>query len=171
MTYKCEKCRDTGVWETGNNDLPCDCPAGKTALFNVAGFAGPVRGADLDRLDRSQYCRLHQQYSCVVCTNSRAEKEAWDSFQKELGDWCDKTFPNSTPKTILAHFKDEAKELLDASDAETDQEIADCIMLLLHLAHKRGVSARDAIREKFEVCKKRKWGPPDDRGVVRHVAE
>jgi NTP pyrophosphatase (non-canonical NTP hydrolase) len=97
------------------------------------------------------------------------EKAAWDSFQKELGDWCDKTFPNSTPKTILAHFKSESKELLDATDAETDHEIADCMMLLLHLAHKRGVSARDAIRDKFEICKKRKWGPPDAQGVVRHV--
>ncbi|NIT79557.1 MAG: hypothetical protein GWO44_22355 [Thermoplasmata archaeon] len=25
----CDKCGGTGVWETGNNDLPCDCPAGK----------------------------------------------------------------------------------------------------------------------------------------------
>lgn len=104
-------------------------------------------------------------------SNLEAEKVAWDDFQKELGDWCDQTFPNSTPATILRHFKDEAKELLDATDAETDQEIADCIMLLLHLAHKRGISARDAIRDKFEICKRRKWGPPDEHGVVRHVQE
>jgi hypothetical protein len=41
---KCSKCDDTGVEETGNNDLPCDCPAGKTALFNVAGVDGKVTG-------------------------------------------------------------------------------------------------------------------------------
>ncbi len=32
---KCKVCDDTGVYETGNNDLPCDCPAGETALFNT----------------------------------------------------------------------------------------------------------------------------------------
>lgn len=34
---KCAVCGDSGVIETGSNDLPCDCPAGDKALFNVAG--------------------------------------------------------------------------------------------------------------------------------------
>ncbi|MBI4121302.1 MAG: hypothetical protein HY457_03550 [Parcubacteria group bacterium] len=46
---KCIECGDTGVIETGNNDLPCDCPAGATALFNQAGVDGPVTGAELRR--------------------------------------------------------------------------------------------------------------------------
>lgn len=176
MTPKCPKCNDTGVWETGNNDLPCDCPAGKTALFNVAGFAAPVRGADLDRLDRSHYCKEHQQYSCLICANGGIghpiiEKEALDALQMEMGDWCDTTFPNSTPYTIIRHLKEEIKELEEAIDQELPQEIADCVMLLLHLAHKKKISTRDAVRDKFEVCKKRKWGQPDEHGVVRHIKE
>jgi hypothetical protein len=35
---QCNKCGDTGIIETGNNDLPCDCPKGKLAEFNVAGL-------------------------------------------------------------------------------------------------------------------------------------
>ena len=46
---KCNKCNDTGVDETGNNDLPCDCPAGKTALFNIAGVQGPVTGEEMQK--------------------------------------------------------------------------------------------------------------------------
>lgn len=46
---KCGKCNDTGVIETGNNDLPCDCPAGSTALFNEAGVEGPVTGEEIRR--------------------------------------------------------------------------------------------------------------------------
>ncbi|MBI4021934.1 MAG: hypothetical protein HY372_01120 [Candidatus Andersenbacteria bacterium] len=47
---KCEKCNDTGVIETGNNDLPCDCPAGDTALFNNAWVkGGPTTGAEVKR--------------------------------------------------------------------------------------------------------------------------
>ena len=46
---KCMKCNDTGIFETGNNDLPCDCSAGDVALFNVAGVEGEVTGAEIKR--------------------------------------------------------------------------------------------------------------------------
>ncbi|MFA6422746.1 MAG: hypothetical protein WCV92_05125 [Candidatus Buchananbacteria bacterium] len=45
----CDKCHGTGVIETGNNDLPCDCPAGNSALFNSAGVIGPITGAEMKR--------------------------------------------------------------------------------------------------------------------------
>ncbi|MBI4118314.1 MAG: hypothetical protein HY455_02165 [Parcubacteria group bacterium] len=46
---KCKACNDTGSIDTGNNDLPCDCPAGAKALFNQAGVTGPVTGAEVRR--------------------------------------------------------------------------------------------------------------------------
>ena len=46
---KCQQCDDTGVIETGNNDLPCHCPAGATALFSTTGVEGSVTGAELQR--------------------------------------------------------------------------------------------------------------------------
>lgn len=45
----CIHCNDTGVIETGNNDLPCNCIAGETAKFNLAGVAGSVTGAEMKR--------------------------------------------------------------------------------------------------------------------------
>lgn len=45
----CKKCNDTGVIETGNNDLPCDCFAGEIAQFNHAGVAGPISGKQIKR--------------------------------------------------------------------------------------------------------------------------
>jgi len=42
----CPRCKGTGVIDTGNNDLPCDCPAGDTAKFNVAG-RGTMLGRDM----------------------------------------------------------------------------------------------------------------------------
>ncbi len=44
----CPDCGGSGVIETGNNDLPCDCPAGDAAVFNVSGM-GRVRGSELKR--------------------------------------------------------------------------------------------------------------------------
>lgn len=41
----CRRCNDRGVIETGNNDLPCDCPAGDTALFNTE--RGTETGAEI----------------------------------------------------------------------------------------------------------------------------
>lgn len=41
----CPKCNDTGVIETGNNDLPCDCPAGDSPVFNTVW--GEKTGAEL----------------------------------------------------------------------------------------------------------------------------
>lgn len=108
------------------------------------------------------------------------EKEALDALQTEIGSWSDVTFPTSTPETMIRHFLKEAQEVEDAhradglfpnSKKELPHEVADCIMILLHLAHRNGFSVRDAIREKFEICKNRKWGPPDEHGCVRHVEE
>ena len=45
----CSKCDDSGVIETGNNDLPCDCEAGNHALFNQAGVDGPITGSQVRR--------------------------------------------------------------------------------------------------------------------------
>jgi hypothetical protein len=45
----CPKCDDTGVIETGNNDLPCTCPAGSTALFNTSGVEGAITGDEMRR--------------------------------------------------------------------------------------------------------------------------
>ncbi len=45
----CKKCNDTGVDVTGNNDLPCDCPAGETALFTVTGVDGQVTGKEVKK--------------------------------------------------------------------------------------------------------------------------
>jgi len=40
---KCKRCNDTGVYETGNNDFPCSCQAGDTAIFNCAEAGGSVQ--------------------------------------------------------------------------------------------------------------------------------
>lgn len=48
MLKKCNRCKN-GVVDTGNNDLPCDCLKGSSALFNIAGFEGLVSGAESRR--------------------------------------------------------------------------------------------------------------------------
>ena len=49
ITWECPKCKNIGIIEAGDNDLPCDCPAGDAALFNEAGIDGLVTGAEVKR--------------------------------------------------------------------------------------------------------------------------
>jgi hypothetical protein len=46
----CRDCNNTGVIETGNNDIPCHCPAGNTAVFNCTG-EGQLTGAEIKHLN------------------------------------------------------------------------------------------------------------------------
>ena len=43
----CKTCNDTGMISTGSNDVPCDCPAGDTAMFTVVGVEGLVSGTEV----------------------------------------------------------------------------------------------------------------------------
>jgi hypothetical protein len=66
---RCASCNDTGVIETGNNDLPCDCPAGGAARFNVAGV-GNVSGEAV----RRHYLNSSPEPRPPAATRKRARK-------------------------------------------------------------------------------------------------
>lgn len=89
--------------------------------------------------------------------------------QSVVGEWADATFPRSTPATILAHLRREVGEL-SAAPADGD-EAADCVLLLLHLAHKTGFDLAERVNRKFLANTRRTWGEPDAAGVVEHVGD
>ena len=93
-----------------------------------------------------------------------------DDRQHECGTWADKTFPSSTSASIMAHLRRELVELAEETDPiKRRAECADVLLLMIHLAHKEGWSLQSALRDKFEVNKRRTWGKPDAEGVVEHV--
>jgi hypothetical protein len=98
-----------------------------------------------------------------------------DAFQKRVGEWADATFTQATPGSIVAHPRREVEELaatthLGPRDAE-EMEAADCFLLLLHLASRRGYSLLDAAHRKFAENQARRRGQPDAEGVVEHLRE
>lgn len=94
---------------------------------------------------------------------------------KQITAWQKATFGEATPMSKLAHLAEELQELHDdlKSDAPDRRlEFADCFLLLFGCAHSDGMSYDDicnAIQEKFDICKTRKWGKPDENGVVKHI--
>lgn len=93
----------------------------------------------------------------------------------EMMDWQNETFGQATPMSKLAHLAEELGELID--DLKNDNkdrrlEFADCFFLLFGCAASDGMTYEDicnAIQEKFEINKARKWGNPDKNGVVNHI--
>lgn len=94
---------------------------------------------------------------------------------KEITKWQSETFPDATDLSKLHHLKDEVDELIE--DVECNNlarrlEFADCILLIFGSASANGMSYEDicnAVDEKMEINKARKWGKPDKNGVVNHV--
>jgi len=93
-------------------------------------------------------------------------------FQKSVGVWGDATFPNADIKAKVCHLKKEVKELENAStECGIAEETADCFLLLLHIAHKSNFDLLAAAQIKMIVNRKRKWGKPDNDGVIEHVRD
>jgi len=99
---------------------------------------------------------------------------------QDCGSWANKTFPLSSPQSIIAHFREEAKELDIAVDVNTDsseslkeiaEEAADVCLLLFHLCYKLRIDLGLAIVEKFEKNKKkRNWETkPNSEGYFKHT--
>lgn|SRR5574337_662218 len=92
-----------------------------------------------------------------------------------ITNWQYETFPNDSALSKIYHLKEEVEELI--IDVAIDGpgktlEFADCFMLLYGAAAKSGMSYKDicqAVDEKMSINKLRKWGKPDENGVVKHV--
>jgi hypothetical protein len=120
-------------------------------------------------------------------------------LQNDVKKWSDETFGIFRTGTPIAHhLKKEINELIDAlsvihngiyTNDPTGQEglrrlaearhrikmeYADCLTLLLDSAAHENLTIDDltkASQEKLEINKKRKWGTPDENGVIEHIKE
>lgn len=97
---------------------------------------------------------------------------------EEITDWQHKTFPNATAMSKLAHLAEELQELYnelakdDDNEPRVADEFADCFLLLYGCASAWGMDYEEicaSISRKMKINKVRKWGKPDEQGVVRHL--
>lgn len=99
-----------------------------------------------------------------------------DKLQRGVGEWGKRTFPQSHAGSIVKHLTEEVAELRAAvermplaTDAHAE-EAADCLLLLLHLAHRSGFSLFDAAVVKFSINRQRTWETDGgDKGYCKHV--
>lgn len=91
-----------------------------------------------------------------------------DELQSEIGHWQANTFKNQTTKGLINHLREEVEEFSEEYDPE---EAADCLILLLGIAHRRGFRLLYEANLKFKIIQKREWHEPDERGVINHKKE
>lgn len=85
----------------------------------------------------------------------------------EGAQWSEETFGHATPSSIAKHLLKEAQELVD--NPTDGEEMADIMLLLGHLFAVTDKDPVYEVRRKLEICRQRKWGPPDADGVVEHI--
>jgi len=100
-------------------------------------------------------------------------KEQFEAITK----WQNETFGEATPLSKLSHLKSELRELwedLENKRESKNLEFADCFILLFGAAASDGMSYEDicnSINEKMSINYQRKWGKPDENGVVNHIRD
>jgi hypothetical protein len=97
-----------------------------------------------------------------------------NKFIQDRNEFSHKTFGSPAERDCsypLIHLKDELLELLNNPDDQ--MEWADCTLLLLDAAWRKGYSLEDLIDfsiKKLEINKKRKW-KKNDNGYFKHIKE
>lgn len=96
----------------------------------------------------------------------------FNRFVKERDEFSFKTFGSPEERSCiypLKHLKKEVNELLENPD--DPMEWADCFLLLLDAARRKGYSVDDLVKfgmKKLKINKKRKWKKQKD-GTFKHV--
>lgn len=88
-------------------------------------------------------------------------------MQHRISEWAEKTFPNQSTSAKICHLADEVAEVME--NPNDGEELADCAILLFNLAERAGVDLMSEVEKKFAKNRKRIWGKPDERGVVKHI--
>jgi len=128
--------------------------------------------------------------------NQEDPSQRIQNLQDDIKKWSDGAFGmHRTAAPMAYHLKIEIDELIDAlnelyqgtySNSSTQNgidlvaakyrrirfELADCLMLLIDCASHAQInmdSLISATEEKLEINKNRKWGTPDENGVVEHI--
>lgn len=90
---------------------------------------------------------------------------------KLVGEWADKIF-NQAPggfsdERVLLHIVEEIGELCRVPGDVI--EMADIILCIMHLAHRKGVDLGKAMVEKHKLCMEAEWHYAEDSGRMRRV--
>jgi len=90
-------------------------------------------------------------------------------LQYDAGSWANRVFGKG--QTITGIINHLIKEVCELRDSDSPDEAADCLLLLCQHAHECGYNLIEEARKKHQINLNRKWGKPDEYGVIEHTRE
>lgn len=167
--------------------------------FQSKHFVGLVEIINVDSVNNELEVRIHREngdyhvedWNLQHTIYGFQRDEYWhckslviQRLMDETCGWSQKTFVGQRNPAIVHHLKKEVEELIKEfetpyqhSQVAKDKitvEFADCFLLLLDSAGNFGLSVEQLVTasfKKLDVCKQRKWGKPDENGVIEHIKE
>lgn len=88
-----------------------------------------------------------------------------DNFAREVQYHADRLFPSRTPVSMFLKLFSEIGELVEA---QSEEEYADVMIMLLDYGAKSNFNIEAAVRHKMAINEKRNWAT-NELGVNRHV--
>jgi predicted house-cleaning noncanonical NTP pyrophosphatase (MazG superfamily) len=92
-------------------------------------------------------------------------------LQKEIAEWADKVFPNRTAHGSLSKLVLEEIPEFITSGMEDPLEYADLVIMILDIAHLKGINVGQAVIQKMAINRSRTWTLDDATGFLKHVEE
>ena len=95
-----------------------------------------------------------------------------NSDVERVSEWADRIFLDGVghpmpDRDILLHMVEEVGELVRVPG--DGGEMADVILCIMHLAHRKGVDLGKELEAKFQLCVNSKWHYAEDSGRMRRV--
>lgn len=88
-----------------------------------------------------------------------------DNLALEVQSQADVLFPNRTDSSMFLKMYSELGELIDA---DSEEEFADVMIMLLDYGSRKMFRIEHAIRKKMDINARRKWAM-SELGVMKHV--
>lgn len=114
-----------------------------------------------------------------IATLPVPEVQTWDDWfsqvhdlsavQEVIGNWADEKHPKTGKRAICEHLR---REVVELTENFAPDEAADCLILLLHLAHKANFNLLGEMLKKHKINTERLWATePDEQGIYLHIKE
>jgi len=94
-----------------------------------------------------------------------------ENLQARIANWADRVFPDRTAQNALQKLvMEEIPELLNGG-LDDPLEYGDVLILILDVAHLRGIDAVAAAHAKMEINENRHWARDRHTGLMHHIKE
>ena len=90
------------------------------------------------------------------------------SLQADIAEWADKVFPDRTAHGSLAKLVLEEIPEFIQSGMSDPHEYADLVIMILDIAHLKGINVGKAVIEKMGINRSRTWAKDPNTGFMKH---